>query len=86
MISGLGVDGRSACHESLIINGVFSEEKMGVRRSNAACVVRDAHGVVDFRCIVLRSSVMSAARPVMVHGVQLTCDVLGTGGQITEQT
>jgi len=61
IISGLGVDGRSACHESFMIDGVFSEEKMGARRSNAACIVRDAQGDVEFRCIVFRSSVTSAA-------------------------
>jgi len=63
IISGLGVDGRSPCHESLIIVGVFSWEKIGERRSNATCVVRVAQAVVEFRCIVLRSSVMLAACP-----------------------
>jgi len=55
------VEGRSACHESFMIDGVFFEEKIGDRRSNAACMVRDTQGVVEFRCIVFRSSVTSAA-------------------------
>ena len=80
------MDGRSACHESLIIDGVFSGEKIGERRSNAACVVRVAQAVVEFRCIVLRSSITSAALPAMIHGVQLTCDILGTTGQIAQDS